>query len=70
VITAKPLVLADNLHLQFNISKDSRKNGFLGADGQVYMEITQDMEVIVKGSDLYVPCKEIEIFLYFSFALR
>lgn len=34
-----------------------RKSAFLSADGQMRVELNQDCEVRIIGSEYYVPCK-------------
>jgi NAD kinase len=56
LITAKPLVLSNDVHIILKISEESRKNGFLMTDGQFNMEVTKDMKITITGSKYNTLC--------------
>jgi NAD kinase len=54
-LSTRPVVLPPKVKLTFQLHPDARKNAFLGADGQVKLEITKNHEVVLTGSQFYAP---------------
>jgi len=49
-LSTRPVVLPPKMKLTFRLPADSRKHAFLGADGQIKLEITKETEVMVTTS--------------------
>lgn len=60
-LSTRPVVLPPHVRVTFKLPAESRKHAFLGADGQIKLEISKETDVEITTSKFHAICN-LEIF--------